>query len=61
MIHADAPGRLDRNELMRLLRASPIAGSPSRIDDQPYALPVNLASDEYGRVVFRTNDHSRLI
>jgi nitroimidazol reductase NimA-like FMN-containing flavoprotein (pyridoxamine 5'-phosphate oxidase superfamily) len=56
----DVPGRLDRAEMLRLLRRSPIARIAFALDDQPYALPVNCACDDDGRVVFRTGDHSVL-
>ena len=56
----DAGGHLDRDEMLRLLRASPIARIVFTLDEQPLALPVNFVSDDDGRVVFRTGDHSVL-
>ncbi len=60
MTTMDTTGGLDHAEMLRLLRASPIARIAFTVDDQPYALPVNCACDEHGRVVFRTGDHSLL-
>ena len=60
MTTTDGAGGLDRTEMLRLLRASPIARIAFTVDDQPYALPVNCACDDQGRVVFRTGDHSLL-
>lgn len=55
-----ATGDLEPAEMLRLLRATPVARIAFTVDDQPYALPVNCACDSDGRVVFRTGDHSRL-
>ena len=60
MTTIETAGGLDHAEMLRLLRASPIARIAFTVDDQPYALPVNCACDEHGRVVFRTGDHSLL-
>ena len=53
-------GRLERAEMLRLLHASPVARIAFTVGEQPYALPVNYACDDDGRVVFRTGDHSVL-
>ncbi len=53
-------GHLDAVDCLRRLRSSPIARIAFVTADQPYALPVNCACDDAGRVVFRTGDHSLL-
>jgi nitroimidazol reductase NimA-like FMN-containing flavoprotein (pyridoxamine 5'-phosphate oxidase superfamily) len=47
-------------EALSLLRASPVGRVAFMVDDQPWVLPVNIAADDEGRVVFRTGQHSAL-
>ena len=55
-----ADDQIDQGEALTLLRSSPVGRVAFMVDDQPWVLPVNIATDDEGRVVFRTGDHSSL-